>query len=647
MNINIMPARFSGRSKIKKNFFSFLIGLLSVSMAACSDDSLSENTGNGGAEGSLSDVKITFNIDMPRTRGTRSGTGDDGGSYDENGNQLFEPGQSGENNIGGFQLAFFIEENSEWKHIAVSYKTTVSGNKVTAEISFEDMKKLVDHMVRIRLVGNCTADPAEDASIIPMGVNMEDVPLGKFMSGGLSVPLANYEEYNVDFTSLTAASESELIQKITALLDADRYLDLSETNYVNGDLQLERCVARFDYKPYGWTKTANTANLNRHTYQVGEINNLYAQMYSVQVLNVSKNVYLFRHTSQGNRQEGRRPDGEGDRIFGIENSNSNFEPSFDSDLNGDIDIPDTDPSHYEWIQDTDWDYKDKFFKDSSTSNWAGPFLTSEPYFLNQPTKNSDEPIYYVHPSGTNNYGLTNVYYLEDQGEQEGFRNHYKSLAVDDHYLPLFYMSENTVPSTNAMINGLTTGVEFKMVLTDKNGNLLKPTDFLNEDTYKNTLKQLEELDAKKTLTPEEEAEKQRLLAALESYEGLVVGSLTKDASYNSGSQDKWYKLTIGSQSVYAEKITVKDSQGRDTDAYAVCYYYYFKHNYPKDHQLGTVEPMLYAVVRNNIYKVCVTALNGLPDPYNPGKHDEPKENVIAVETAILSWARVDKNVDIR
>ena len=146
---------------------------------------------------------------------------------------------------------------------------------------------------------------------------------------------------------------------------------------------------------------------------------------------------------------------------------------------------------------------------------------------------------------------------------------------------------------------------------------------------------------------------------LNANDGKVIANIKKLS-------DKYYEIEIGNQTCLAEYKTVnvpdysKDvAQGVDEDSetegetakekeisgFVVSYYYFIRHNYDSTtHVLGETGPMQFAVVRNNIYKLSVTSLNGLPVPYDPSDPDEPQNAYISVELKVLAWAKRDITV---
>lgn len=635
------------------------MALMAMAFAACTSDKLQEPEGDtpGGSSSHYSGDKIllTFDMQMPAGTRSRSQTDDQGGSSgDSNGAHKTEPGTSNESTIRKFVVTFYKKEGDIWKTDSkytfdngTVEQSEISGcQKVKFEMSLDVLKELAGDEVRIRLAANGAGGSGIDEERLTLGADLTKPPFGEY--NNVSMPLMNKYEFVVDLTGLAGSTDAEFMENLTKLFKddpADRTIDLSNTNIETGEklaapriMTLERGMARVDYKPKGWSKE-NTDN--RQIFPVGEINNLYAEMYSLQVINVSQHSWLFRKVKAGNR------DGVYDNglveVLGKENANENFwKPDEDLESIDGANNPD-----FKWVMDADWYTsgdasneltKYDFFEASKTPGWSGPFTDGKPYFLNQPVMD-DGPIYTV--KGTDYQ--KEVYYAD-------FKDDYGRTADANGYFPLWYMSENTLPSTESMINGLSTGIAFKMVLCKSDGTPLQPNSDDSDDFFTNDFftegeaaYQSRLQDLTNQLDQASSEDKSGIQADIDALKAKIVGSLKPSSDY-----DGLYELQIGSQKRYVEKISnvdVSKTDGTGTekkDVYVITYYYFFRHNIDKDHKLGTVLPMQFAVVRNNVYKVSVTALNGLPEPYDPSKHDEPQENVIAVETLILSWAMVDQ-----
>lgn len=196
-----------------------------------------------------------------------------------------------------------------------------------------------------------------------------------------------------------------------------------------------------------------------------------------------------------------------------------------------------------WIMDTDWNKKNKRLY---TSN-----------FLNPPTDNNEWIDIPLPP-------------------------------VENNSIPICYVSENTLPSTETMIQGLSTGVTFRAVLCDKSGEPLSKDDLVSQGG-----------SGSKMISIEENTD----------------GSL---------------KLSYAGKEAIATPLSAED----DISGYSLTYYYWIQHNNESDSPAIT-DPMEFAVVRNHIYKLSIESIHNLPDPYNP---ESPDENYsIRVNVRVNPW----------
>lgn len=83
-----------------------------------------------------------------------------------------------------------------------------------------------------------------------------------------------------------------------------------------------------------------------------------------------------------------------------------------------------------------------------------------------------------------------------------------------------------------------------------------------------------------------------------------------------------------------------------------CYYYYWnKHNV--DDLEGTMSPMEYAVVRNNVYRISVTGIRYFghpritandPDPLTPDSPCEKNDLYMSVNVEVADWTVRENNI---
>lgn len=176
-----------------------------------------------------------------------------------------------------------------------------------------------------------------------------------------------------------------------------------------------------------------------------------------------------------------------------------------------------------------------------------------------------------------------------------------------------YAKENTLPDVNSQVNGMSTGVVFKGQIT---GNVV--TEAAGADIY--------------------------------MFDGKLYGVWANVVAASATSEVLKY---------YVEKFgdTIEDDEYADlaaagftrysaeTDSNYYAYYYYWnRHNDNKDNKaMGAME---FAVVRNNVYKLCVDYINKLghpvpgnddPDSVDNDDPDESGEYYFGVSVKVVPW----------
>ena len=175
---------------------------------------------------------------------------------------------------------------------------------------------------------------------------------------------------------------------------------------------------------------------------------------------------------------------------------------------------------------------------------------------------------------------------------------------------LSYVSENTIPGTEAQINGLSTGVVFRGYLHDGAAVIEGEKNmYVYANKYYGSW--------------------ENVGTAAESDETLL-------AAYNAvnGNETDLTKCVDAGFTVY----TPVDGK------YPVYYYYWNRHNDNGDS--GVMGNMEFAVVRNNVYKLAVTKINqfghpedpnGDPDKVDPKNPDENVRHYLQVTVKVLPW----------
>ncbi|MCH5224607.1 MAG: Mfa1 fimbrilin C-terminal domain-containing protein [Muribaculaceae bacterium] len=635
-----------------RNILPFLAIPLAFAFAGCKDDALMEQPIEPTPLDELPYVSILLNISLPSENATRSITEEDGTS---DAIPDTEDGRRNENQINDATIYFYRQltqeeqENisdedkaayllaygNDLKLVGSPMKAEIVRNNsatsytLSAKVDIDAMKQLAGGEVYVFIATNLgDITPTTNGNNMA-GNHYEYDPRSLTLwlyekdfldfgtdDNGKTVFMSNAEEFKANFTDLKynpAETDEQFVTKILAFINnaPKKEHNLSEGSKI---LKLERSLARVDYKQ---AKGKRTDKLN--FYQVGTINNLYASLESLQLFNNHFKTLLYRQTCKGNNEKA-YVNGYDDylqrkniSLFGIENG-------------GDIIIPGpteedepTIENSYNWVIDGGWN--------SKIANNPGEVLLG----VSVPTsyRQGDKVIF---SDLTTNFGRISIEELDKRNAVDGF-------------IPWRYMGENTHNSVERMRMKNSTGVAFRMRLSKANGDYFTGDDastlFLTGDAYNQKLTEFKQ--AHDTWeNDKKEAEKTPGIEFTdpEPIFEIVNGKLVDASATFPG----YYALTIGEDTVYVKALKEDEENPDMITSFEITYWYFFRHNYDKTQEVGIVKPMQFGVVRNNIYKLSVTSLNGLPRPFDPEAPDEPQENDIAVEMAILSWARVDKNI---
>lgn len=212
-----------------------------------------------------------------------------------------------------------------------------------------------------------------------------------------------------------------------------------------------------------------------------------------------------------------------------------------------------------------------------------------------------------------------------------------SLSTDDNYNDNYkiwcYAKENTVPSIDAQKHDVSTGVVFKAEITAGETASAKVKAALASGkriyVFNNKLYGTW-ADVK---TAAEDGDDANLQAAYNQAAASVTGEATEPTAV-------------------AAAAAGFTGYSADGGKYYTYYYYWNRHNDNLDpYKMGIME---YAVVRNNVYKLCVDSISkfGHPDPTNPDPDpvdpDDPDESVnyyFTVTVKVLPWTVRINNIE--
>lgn len=263
-----------------------------------------------------------------------------------------------------------------------------------------------------------------------------------------------------------------------------------------------------------------------------------------------------------------------------------------------------------YVVDTDYDWK----SGSTITDYSGHFF----YVYNQNSASAD-------------YTWTSISSLTKN--EDDTDNSWNTDGTKGDYKIWRYATENTIPKgtdDGLQKKGITTGVAFKGEIkgvsvgmqTLLNGiNTVYVFDNILWGTWEDVEKAAEATESGNTT--------------------LANPSLA--AAYNKAMEDPDASDTEIEKKAVAAGFTIF-RPNTTTKKYEVLYYYWNRHN--DNDNNGSMGPMEFAVVRNNVYKLSVTGVNKFghptnpgddPDPENPEDPDEEDDVYFKVAVEVLPW----------
>ncbi|MCH5228965.1 MAG: fimbria major subunit [Muribaculaceae bacterium] len=419
-----------------------------IALMACSDadDLKIDNSSSDQTQVEEAKYFITLSTALSSEGSTRSTTNQNGSSSNNT-----QDGTDEETALREASLYFCKASDGTLVLKLDSETPTISGTNfvLKAEVSINQMKDLVGNDLELYVVGNPSTLTlpttfTRDGKFTVTG--LENTPIGTYTANkGNLMPLVNASKFEVKLSSINTSTldDNALFKKIQELFTegvTQNELDWdlsSSSNYTGtkGILNLERAVARLDYKD----ARANRDEHAENVYSLGDIDGHTLKMYSMQIFNVTKEAYLFRHTSEGSYDKATTTPA---AIFGNENNHNSS----------------TEPNLYNWVAGSDW------------VEGTNEFSVIKSFYndLNV-TSNSGKTIYEIKEGGTvtTNGSITITELLTHESSP--------SSPNQDGYYPWCYIMENTLPGisymSNANLPDNATGLAFTFkVCTDKAGN---------------------------------------------------------------------------------------------------------------------------------------------------------------------------------
>ena len=263
-----------------------------------------------------------------------------------------------------------------------------------------------------------------------------------------------------------------------------------------------------------------------------------------------------------------------------------------------------------YVVDTDYEWKGKYSEE--TTDKASHFFY----------------VYNPNSASTTDYAWTSISSLTSEDNDESWNSGENANDKRKGYKIWRYATENTIPKgtdDGLQKKGITTGVVFKGEIqgaTEDMQTLLNGTntvyvfDNILWGTWDNVKTAAEATESDNTTLANP------LLAA--AYKEAIKDDYTDAKAVDAG-------FTI-----FRPNTTTKK--------YEVLYYYWNRHN--DNNNNGSMGPMEFAVVRNNVYKLSVTGVDKFghptdpdddPDPENPEDPDEEDDVYFKVAVEVLPW----------
>lgn len=260
-----------------------------------------------------------------------------------------------------------------------------------------------------------------------------------------------------------------------------------------------------------------------------------------------------------------------------------------------------------YVVDTDYEWKGKYSEE--TTDKASHFFY----------------VYNPNSASTTDYAWTSISSLTSEDNDESWNSGENANDNRKGYKIWRYATENTIPAqVSNQKKGITTGVAFKGEIkgvsegmkTLLNGtNTVYVFDNILWGTWDNV----------KTAAEAKESDK------------TTLSNPSLSAAYNKATKEGY----TDAKAVAAGFTIFKPNANKK---YEVLYYYWNRHN--DNNNNGSMGPMEFAVVRNNVYKLSVTGVDKFghptdpdddPDPENPEDPDEEDDVYFKVAVEVLPW----------
>lgn len=666
----------------KRKLYQFFVAALALAFASCSHDELAEVNPGNGENNSKDAVYMNVTVQLPVGTGTRSETGENGGSSDGT-----EVGLDRENKVNSVLLVLadkdnkFIgcaEQTSNLKEANGKVETTQSISKTVLSAYYEVSAtnanpELKEDKQKINVFIFCNPttalkelfegleaenetwhDKICTSSETKAGVNDNatiwggaDYQGGFLMSSSkiftkkLPKKFADWENFTDEGNPFKLSEDNTNIGGAT---DNSILNGTGDSDIDGGPISVERSVARFDFK--------DASPLGGNTYNVvtdPEDDKKYIiqiQLTKMALVNMSKQFYYLRRVSPNGKNENTI-------LCGTETS-ANYVVDTDADDK-------TGGESCNIIKNNT--YADHFnfclghtYPEDGKTKWAIDPIAREQWYT---SKISDVL------NGT-----------PDNPDWSGATGDYRIWR---------YVIENTIPDdVDYQVNGISTGIVFKGKMIAPEGSKGTLADAINHATGvpandpilyvfdKQIYVTWKEVRAaaieqaqgsplydavfgKTTVPPVAEKAAEGDNAAIEAVYSNDENSADYlwNAWHNAKGGKTEANLKAFKKAATENKFTIYESSIDEGEAGYYCYYFYWnRHN--DNGNNGVMGPMEFDVVRNNVYKLAVTGIRKLghprvtendPDPVDPKNPDEDGDVYLSVSVEVLPWVVRINNIE--
>ena len=642
-----------------KKVTRLLAAFLMAGLAACSNNDEAESPVLPDDPQAQASVYMNVAVQLPTA--TKSATLPEGGSSDNT-----EQGKDYENTVNTILLVLADQNNGYIAHGSVGGLTAPTGknptvsattaiNRTTLSAFYEKHKNDGnDDWTKINVYAFCNptqelidifnaADHSDwmdkTCEVIekPDRTGSKNVSIWAKGSFLMSNAVQARREIPADFEEWRTKYDTEKTPFQLSAQNGDNGID----NAANGGaISVERSVARFDFKDGSPASTpANTYVVQKTVTADGTVtdgNNLQVELVRMGLVNMSKNFYYLRRTSDNGLN-----DGPNAKVCGLE-----------TDVN--------------YVVDTDADaaHKSGNTVDPSTlSTYYNYCLFSGSGNIIEQTRNQWD-----------NYKISAI---TDPDNEEDTDDDWNTDKTKGDYRIWRYVTENTVPGgndNNGQKHGVSTGIVFK-------GKLTAGADLPEDSKLRAAIEGTYELPENVSGYIPENGYPILYMhdnvlyvgwndEVVKAAETAAEGSPLYNAVFNVPSKDgvtespndlfqklveaatptdKDAALAAFRKAATAAGFTLYQASHDDDEdfggtGYFFYYYYWNRHN---DNGLnGTMGPMEFAVVRNNVYKLAVTEIKQLghprisdndPDPVDPDDPDEKGDVYLSVSVQVLPW----------